>query len=141
MNVSRGNFGAFVLGEKLYAIGGSKENEEALAIVCSKQIKSTFVLNAKLSLEFGILCYFSGYQVDCYIFLPTSCRNFWQVECYKEGGCWEVVGRLLIFKQLRKEAISPLLYCQLCIVSFTRIASHMPALVLVILGWVVMGHY
>ncbi|GJY42367.1 Kelch-like protein 1 isoform X4, partial [Tanacetum coccineum] len=38
MNISRGNFGAFVLDEKLYTIGGVKENEDVMDIVeCFKE--------------------------------------------------------------------------------------------------------
>ncbi|GJV97484.1 ribonuclease H-like domain, reverse transcriptase, RNA-dependent DNA polymerase [Tanacetum coccineum] len=38
MNISRGNFGAFVLDEKLYTIGGVKENEVVMDIVeCFKE--------------------------------------------------------------------------------------------------------
>lgn len=33
MNISRGNFGAFVMEEKLYTIGGVKENEEVMDII------------------------------------------------------------------------------------------------------------
>lgn len=50
MNVSRGYLGAFVMGEKLYAIGGVKENNEVLDIVCT-QIKNTFP-NAVFILSF-----------------------------------------------------------------------------------------
>lgn len=87
MNVCRGNFGAFVIGEKLYAVGGSTDNNKILEIVC---------IYVTMSLTFFqtvfIICVF-----DLFF--------FWQVECYKEGSGWEVCDVKAIGKRSHFSAI------------------------------------